>query len=96
MLHEVGSFISRAGRRRHAYYILAHSELLGFSLPQRRVIAAIARYLGKSKITPVSQALRAAGSRGPPAVAARRRPAAPRPGIGAGTPRRRACLPRQA
>jgi exopolyphosphatase / guanosine-5'-triphosphate,3'-diphosphate pyrophosphatase len=52
MLHEVGSFISRAGRRRHAYYILAHSELLGFTLPQRRTIAAIARYVGKSKMTP--------------------------------------------
>ena len=58
MLHEVGSYISRAGRRRHAYYILAHSELLGFTLPQRRIIAAVARYLGKSKITPESQALR--------------------------------------
>jgi exopolyphosphatase/guanosine-5'-triphosphate,3'-diphosphate pyrophosphatase len=58
ILHEVGSFISRAGRRRHAYYILAHSELLGFSLPQRRVIAAIARYLGKSKITLASPAVR--------------------------------------
>ena len=59
MLHEVGSYISRAGRRRHAFYILAHSELLGFSLPQRRVIAAIARYLGKSKITPASPVVRA-------------------------------------
>ena len=58
MLHEVGSFISRAGRRRHAFYILAHSELLGFSLSQRRVIAAIARYLGKSKITVASPAVR--------------------------------------
>jgi exopolyphosphatase/guanosine-5'-triphosphate,3'-diphosphate pyrophosphatase len=58
MLHEVGSFISRAGRRRHAFYILAHSELLGFSLAQRRVIAAIARYLGKSKIIPASPAVR--------------------------------------
>jgi len=58
MLHEVGSFISRAGRRRHAFYILAHSELLGFSLAQRRVIAAISRYLGKSKIIPASPAVR--------------------------------------
>jgi exopolyphosphatase/guanosine-5'-triphosphate,3'-diphosphate pyrophosphatase len=58
MLHEVGSFISRAGRRRHAAYILAHSELLGFNLPQRRFIAAIARFLGKSKITPVSAHVR--------------------------------------
>jgi exopolyphosphatase/guanosine-5'-triphosphate,3'-diphosphate pyrophosphatase len=59
MLHEVGSFISRAGRRRHAFYILAHSELLGFTLLQRRVIAAIARYLGKSKITLASPSVRA-------------------------------------
>jgi exopolyphosphatase/guanosine-5'-triphosphate,3'-diphosphate pyrophosphatase len=58
MLHEVGSFISRAGRRRHAFYILAHSELLGFTLAQRRVIAALARYLGKSRITPASPAVR--------------------------------------
>ena len=58
ILHEVGSYISRAGRRRHAFYILAHSELLGFSLSQRRFIAALARYLGSSKITPTSQAVR--------------------------------------
>ncbi len=58
MLNEVGSFISRAGRRRHAWYILAHSELLGFNLPQRRFIAALTRYLGKSKITPTSPPVR--------------------------------------
>jgi exopolyphosphatase/guanosine-5'-triphosphate,3'-diphosphate pyrophosphatase len=58
MLHEVGSYISRAGRRRHAAYILAHSELLGFNVRQRRFIAAIARYLGKSKITPTSPSVR--------------------------------------
>jgi exopolyphosphatase/guanosine-5'-triphosphate,3'-diphosphate pyrophosphatase len=58
-LHEAGSFISRAGRRRHAFYILAHSELLGFSPAERKVIAAIARYLGKSKITASSPVVRA-------------------------------------
>jgi exopolyphosphatase/guanosine-5'-triphosphate,3'-diphosphate pyrophosphatase len=58
MLHEVGSYISRAGRRRHAAYVLAHSELFGFSLPQRRFIAALARYVGKSKLTPESQLVR--------------------------------------
>jgi exopolyphosphatase/guanosine-5'-triphosphate,3'-diphosphate pyrophosphatase len=57
-LHEVGSFISRAGRRRHAFYILIHSELLGFTTPERHFIAALARYLGKSRITPQSPALR--------------------------------------
>lgn len=58
MLHEVGSFISRAGRRRHAWYILLHSELLGYTPAERKVIAALARYLGKSKIVPANQAVR--------------------------------------
>ena len=54
----MGSFISRAGRRRHTCYILAHSELLGFTLSQRRFIAAITRYVGKSKIIPASPPVR--------------------------------------
>jgi exopolyphosphatase/guanosine-5'-triphosphate,3'-diphosphate pyrophosphatase len=58
LLHEVGSFISRAGRRRHTCYILAHSELLGFTLTQRRFIAAITRYVGKSKIIATSPPVR--------------------------------------
>jgi exopolyphosphatase/guanosine-5'-triphosphate,3'-diphosphate pyrophosphatase len=49
MLHEVGNFMNRAGRWRHSYYIIAHSEIFGFTPGQRRIIAAIARYLGKSK-----------------------------------------------
>ncbi len=46
MLHEVGSYVNRTGWHRHAYYIIAHSEVLGYTPQQRRVIAAIARYLG--------------------------------------------------
>ncbi len=49
MLHEIGSFINRAGRRRHSYYIVAHSEILGFTRGERQIIAAIARYIGKSR-----------------------------------------------
>lgn len=48
MLHEVGSYINRSGRRRHTYYVIAHSEIFGYTPVQRLVIAAIARYLGKS------------------------------------------------
>jgi exopolyphosphatase/guanosine-5'-triphosphate,3'-diphosphate pyrophosphatase len=48
MLHEVGSYINRSGRRRHTYYVIAHSEIFGYTPVQRRIIAAIARYLGKS------------------------------------------------
>jgi len=49
MLCEVGDYINRTGRHRHAYYIISHSEILGYTQQQRRVIAAIARYLGKSR-----------------------------------------------
>ena len=52
MLNEIGAYINRAGRRRHTYYIIANSEILGYTPQQRRVIGAIARYLGKSRPTP--------------------------------------------
>ena len=55
LLHEVGSFLNRAGRHRHSYYIIAHSEILGFSIAERRLIAAIARYQGKSRPTPLDR-----------------------------------------
>jgi exopolyphosphatase/guanosine-5'-triphosphate,3'-diphosphate pyrophosphatase len=48
MLHEIGAFINRSGRRRHTHYIIANSELFGYTPAQRRVIAAIARYVGNS------------------------------------------------
>jgi exopolyphosphatase / guanosine-5'-triphosphate,3'-diphosphate pyrophosphatase len=49
MLYEVGDYINRNGRHRHTYYIILHSEILGYTPEQRRIIAAIARYLGKSR-----------------------------------------------
>jgi exopolyphosphatase/guanosine-5'-triphosphate,3'-diphosphate pyrophosphatase len=55
MLQEVGSYINRAGRRRHTYYIISHYELFGYTLQQRQLIAAIARYVGKSRPTPDSR-----------------------------------------
>ncbi len=58
MLHEVGSYINRSGRRRHAYYIIAHSEIFGFTPIQRRIIAAIARYVGKSLPAPSDGVIR--------------------------------------
>jgi len=48
MLNEIGAYINRAGRRRHTYYIIANSELFGYTPVQRRIIAAIARYVGNS------------------------------------------------
>jgi len=52
MLHEVGAYINRSGRRRHTYYVISNSELFGYTPLQRRIIAAIARYVGKSLPTP--------------------------------------------
>ena len=55
MLQEVGSFINRAGRHRHAYYTIAHSEMFGYTIRQRHIVAAIARYVGNSRPTPESR-----------------------------------------
>jgi exopolyphosphatase/guanosine-5'-triphosphate,3'-diphosphate pyrophosphatase len=52
MLYEVGDYVNRFGRHRHTYYVIANSEILGYTPEQRRLIAAIARYLGKSVPTP--------------------------------------------
>ena len=41
MLHEIGSFVNRAGRHRHAYYLIAHSEIFGYTTQQRSIVAAI-------------------------------------------------------
>src|ERR1700733_11113804 len=49
MLYEVGDYESRNGRHRHAHYIISNSEILGYTPQQRRIIAAVARYLGKSR-----------------------------------------------
>jgi exopolyphosphatase/guanosine-5'-triphosphate,3'-diphosphate pyrophosphatase len=49
MLYEVGDYVNRNSHHRHTYYIIANSEILGYTPQQRRVIAAIARYLGKSR-----------------------------------------------
>ena len=58
MLYEVGDYVNRNGRHRHAYYIIAHSEILGYTPEQRRIIAAIARYLGKSRPVPGDAAMK--------------------------------------
>jgi exopolyphosphatase/guanosine-5'-triphosphate,3'-diphosphate pyrophosphatase len=59
MLYEVGDYINRNGRHRHTYYILSHSELLGYTPLERNIIAATARYLGKSQPTDTDPIMRA-------------------------------------
>src|SRR5271167_2602814 len=59
MLYEVGDYVNRNGRHRHTHYIISHSEILGYTPEQRRIIAAIARYLGKSRPVPGDAAIKA-------------------------------------
>ncbi len=58
MLHEIGSYINRAGRHRHTYYLIANSEIFGYTTQQRAIVAAIARYVGKSRPSPDHRILR--------------------------------------
>ena len=58
LLHEVGAFVSRTGWHRHAWYVIAHSELLGYTPVQRQIIAAITRFLGAALPTANDKLLR--------------------------------------
>ena len=49
MLYEVGMYVNPVGRHRHAHYIVAHSELFGFTPLQRQIVATMARFQGKSR-----------------------------------------------
>src|SRR5512133_238956 len=58
LLHEVGAFVNRTGWHRHAWYIIAHAELLGYTPGQRQMIAAITRFLGAALPTGSDKLLR--------------------------------------
>lgn len=59
MMNEVGKFMNHQGHHRHTQYIIANSEIFGFSPEQRAIVAAIARYLGKSRAEPMDRPMRA-------------------------------------
>ena len=58
MMHSVGKFMNYQGHHRHTQYIIANSELYGFTPEQRLIVSAIARYLGKSRPSPADRAMR--------------------------------------
>jgi exopolyphosphatase/guanosine-5'-triphosphate,3'-diphosphate pyrophosphatase len=58
MLHEVGIFVNRFGWHRNTHYLIAHSEIFGYTVYERQLIAAIARYLGNSLPTAGDRILR--------------------------------------
>jgi exopolyphosphatase / guanosine-5'-triphosphate,3'-diphosphate pyrophosphatase len=58
MLRDIGKFMNYQGHHRHAQYIIANSELFGFTPEQRAITSAIARYLGKSRPEPEGRTMR--------------------------------------
>jgi exopolyphosphatase/guanosine-5'-triphosphate,3'-diphosphate pyrophosphatase len=58
MMQGVGKFMNHQGHYRHSQYIIANSEIFGFSPTQRAIVAAIARYLGKSRPEPMDRPMR--------------------------------------
>jgi exopolyphosphatase/guanosine-5'-triphosphate,3'-diphosphate pyrophosphatase len=59
MMQEVGKYMNHQGHHRHSQYIIQHSEIFGFSPVQRAIVAAIARYMGKSRPDPMDRPMRA-------------------------------------
>jgi exopolyphosphatase / guanosine-5'-triphosphate,3'-diphosphate pyrophosphatase len=58
ILRDIGKFLNHQGYHRHAQYIIANSELYGFTPQQRVVTSAIARYQGKSRPEPEGRTMR--------------------------------------
>jgi exopolyphosphatase/guanosine-5'-triphosphate,3'-diphosphate pyrophosphatase len=58
MMQEVGKFMNHQGHHRHTQYIIANSEIFGFSPEQRGIVAAIARYMGKSRPDAIDRPMR--------------------------------------
>jgi exopolyphosphatase/guanosine-5'-triphosphate,3'-diphosphate pyrophosphatase len=59
MMQDVGKYMNHQGHHRHAQYIIANSEIFGFSPEQRAIVSAIARYLGKSWPDAMDRVMRA-------------------------------------
>ena len=59
MMQDVGKYMNHQGHHRHTQYILANSEIYGFSPEQRAIVSAIARYLGKSRPDAMDRIMRA-------------------------------------
>jgi len=50
-LHDIGHFVSATGHHKHSYYLVANSDLPGFTDNERHLIALLCRYHRKSMPT---------------------------------------------
>jgi exopolyphosphatase/guanosine-5'-triphosphate,3'-diphosphate pyrophosphatase len=55
-LHDVGHFVSSVGHHKHSYYVVANSDMPGFTERERVLIAMLCRYHRKSLPSPVHNA----------------------------------------
>jgi exopolyphosphatase/guanosine-5'-triphosphate,3'-diphosphate pyrophosphatase len=58
MMQDVGKYMNHQGHHRHAQYIIANSEIFGFSPEQRAIVSALARYLGKTRPDAMDRVMR--------------------------------------
>jgi len=59
MMQDVGKFMNHQGHHRHTQYIIANSEIFGFSPEQRAIVSAISRYMGKTRPDAMDRVMRA-------------------------------------
>jgi exopolyphosphatase/guanosine-5'-triphosphate,3'-diphosphate pyrophosphatase len=59
MMQDVGKFMNHQGHHRHTQYIIANSEIFGFSPEQRAIVSAISRYMGKTRPDSMDRVMRA-------------------------------------
>lgn len=50
-LHDTGHYVSDSSHHKHSYYLVAHSDLPGFTDPERHLIALLCRYHRKAMPT---------------------------------------------
>jgi exopolyphosphatase/guanosine-5'-triphosphate,3'-diphosphate pyrophosphatase len=48
LLHDIGYFISYDAHHKHSYHLIRHTNLFGFTPPEREIIANLARYHRKA------------------------------------------------
>jgi exopolyphosphatase/guanosine-5'-triphosphate,3'-diphosphate pyrophosphatase len=51
-LHDIGHYVSDTSHHKHSYYLVAHSDLPGFTDTERQMIALLCRYHRKSMPAP--------------------------------------------
>jgi exopolyphosphatase/guanosine-5'-triphosphate,3'-diphosphate pyrophosphatase len=50
-LHDIGHYVSDTAHHKHSYYLVAHSDMPGFTHSERHMIAVLCRYHRKSMPT---------------------------------------------